>query len=167
MSDQMSRLLGVGVRSFGLSVLVACSGCVPWDAPEQEVTFTSLESAQAAGAEVQSLSFFDHNPAITNFPTGVYQLTSLRKLSVRGNPCSLPDGISALESLNWLDLGEMQLRSLPADLGQLSSLKVLYLTDNSLTALPDEFGSLSSLEYVNLDRNALTTLPEGPLGYCP
>ena len=159
MSGKKSSLIRSVSSVLVPGLLLVSAGCVPWDAPEPEVKYTSVESAAAAGAEARYLSFYELEAPLTNFPSGLYQLNALAKLSMRGNVWQVPEGISGLKGLTWLDMGEMKLASLPGDIGGLPELRVLYLTDNQLTSLPESFGSLASLEYVNLDRNKISTLP--------
>ncbi len=141
------------------SLLLLTGACVPWDSPDRPVKYTTVSEAVAAGGEAHYLSFYEHAPAITNFPKAVYEISSLTRLSFRKNKIPVPTGISALAKLEWLDLGEMGISTLPDDFGALGALHTLYLSDNALSSLPVSLAGLTQLRYINLDRNALTALP--------
>ena len=77
-----------------------------------------------------------------------------------GNVIALPECISQLQALKYLDLSDNLLTSLPESVGQLRNLSVLDLEANLLTSLPESFGQLRNLSFLHLEGNLLTSLPE-------
>jgi internalin A len=73
---------------------------------------------------------------------------------------TLPESISQLSQLQWLNLADNQITTLPESISQLSKLQELYLDYNQLTTLPESISELSQLHTLYLDNNQLTTLPE-------
>ena len=72
----------------------------------------------------------------------------------------VPNALSKLKKLTFLDLSYNQLTSIP-NLGKMWNLQTLRINNNLLTSLPSDTGNLKKLNPVlNLSNNRLTTLPE-------
>ncbi|XP_057662874.1 leucine-rich repeat and calponin homology domain-containing protein isoform X2 [Diorhabda carinulata] len=70
----------------------------------------------------------------------------------------IPDTVSGLQCLNFLDLSRNQLTSLPRELCQLP-IQILLVSNNSLSSLPDEMCRMSQLTELDASCNQLTHLP--------
>ena len=70
----------------------------------------------------------------------------------------IPEQLSTLSSLEWLDLGHNRLNGeIPPELASLSSLRALVLRDNKLSGgIPPEITNLSELEVLLLGGNMLS-----------
>jgi len=88
----------------------------------------------------------------------------------RSNPTSLdlfgldleaiPDSVTQLTSLQWLDLSTNQITAIPDSLRKLVNLQFLNLGANQITAIPDSLAKLTNLRYLNLSGNRITTIPD-------
>jgi len=76
------------------------------------------------------------------------------------NLTSVPESISQLTSLRFLNLADNQLTELPELIGQLKQLTALYVSNNRLIQLPESIGQLHQLQHLDLMGNQLTELPE-------
>lgn len=98
-----------------------------------------------------------HGSAI---PDVVWQLTSLKQLSLQGPLTDVPAGIGQLENLEWLSIASTRIATLPAAMGQLRKLKTAVLSSNRLVGLPAELAQLPALETLTLSHNPLFVLPD-------
>ena len=99
--------------------------------------------------------------SLSQVPSEIWKLTSLRELNLRDNQLThLPTELGQLFYLQKLSLQRNRLTHLPAELGQLTHLQKLYLDDNRLEQLPAEIGQLAYLEMLYLGNNRITQLPE-------
>ncbi|XP_067932909.1 malignant fibrous histiocytoma-amplified sequence 1 homolog [Watersipora subatra] len=108
-------------------------------------------------------SYFDLNliPGYRETMNCLGSLTLLRKLELFANPIKvLPESITALSSLEELNLSGCQLSQLPESLGSLTSLRKLDLSRNPIKVLPESITALSSLEELSLSGCQLSQLPE-------
>ncbi|KAI8803165.1 hypothetical protein BJ742DRAFT_507352 [Cladochytrium replicatum] len=72
---------------------------------------------------------------------------------------TLPNGISRLGSLRYINLRANQLRDFPSVLCQLENLEILDISRNKIAKMPDKLGGLISLKVLSLSRNRITELP--------
>ncbi|KAJ8939671.1 hypothetical protein NQ318_016615, partial [Aromia moschata] len=70
----------------------------------------------------------------------------------------IPDAVSSLQCLSFLDLSRNQLTTLPRELCQLP-IQILLVSNNKLTCLPDELNRMSQLTELDASCNQLTHLP--------
>ena len=102
-----------------------------------------------------------HDCGISTLPESISNLKSLTYLNLKDNQLmTLSESISNLKSLTGLSLVYNQLTTLPESIGNLNSLKTLLLGINKLMTLPESIGNLSSLQTLSLSDNKLTTLPQ-------
>lgn len=95
-----------------------------------------------------------------SLPKDMTALTSLEVLNLSGNQFNtLPPQILELRSLRVLYMGGNRLEQLPKDIGRLEKLEALYLGGNMLREIPAEVGSLSQLQSLVLSENRLESLP--------
>jgi len=98
---------------------------------------------------------------LTEFPDVVFQLTSLKILSIVDNQITvIPEAIGQLSNLTGLYLRNNQITVIPEAIGQLSNLTQLYLMSNQITVIPEAIGQLSNLTELQLDSNQITVIPE-------
>ncbi|CAH8632240.1 unnamed protein product [Schistosoma curassoni] len=101
----------------------------------------------------------------TTIPNSVFELTSLKSISMYSNQLqSIPSTIfesmcSMLNKLEYLNLGYNHILTLPFNFGLLQNMKTLLLHKNFLTRLPETFGQLKSLTVLDLAGNNLQLLP--------
>ena len=72
----------------------------------------------------------------------------------------IPDSISNLKSLIFLDFSNNKIEELPEIIGSLKSLKELYIGGNKISRIHESIGNLPSLQILFLGENDLTTLPD-------
>ncbi|XP_044752663.1 leucine-rich repeat and calponin homology domain-containing protein isoform X2 [Coccinella septempunctata] len=70
----------------------------------------------------------------------------------------MPDGLSNLQCLSFLDLSRNQLTSLPREICQLP-IQILLVSNNRLKSLPDELSKMSQLTELDASCNQLSHLP--------
>ena len=98
---------------------------------------------------------------LTEFPDVVFQLTSLKILSIVDNQITvIPEAIGLLSNLTQLDLSNNQITVIPEAIGQLSNLTRLDLDNNQITVIPEAIGQLSNLTQLVLGSNQITVIPE-------
>jgi Leucine-rich repeat (LRR) protein len=66
---------------------------------------------------------------------------------------SIPDGISALGSLEMLQVSGNSISSVPKTLGRIFTLKFLDISDNKISDLPQELANLKNLQFLHLNGN--------------
>jgi Leucine-rich repeat (LRR) protein len=100
------------------------------------------------------------NIGITTLPEAISNLTELTYLDIAGNNLTkLPTGIKDLSNLVNLVVYENSLITLPSGIGNLNKLEVLEVYNNLLIELPITIGNLTSLLELRLQNNLLETLP--------
>ena len=98
---------------------------------------------------------------LTEFPDVVFQLTSLKILSIVDNQITvIPEAISQLSNLTQLDLDSNQITVIPDAIGQLSNLTELFLHHNQIVVISEAIGQLSNLTNLELRFNQITVIPE-------
>ncbi|GJP67885.1 hypothetical protein CLOP_g24644 [Closterium sp. NIES-67] len=92
---------------------------------------------------------------LTCDPSGMITAIRMDSTNISG---AIPDSISSLTALTWLDLGYNQLDgSIPAGFGNLPALQYLALTNNQLTGpIPAGIGNLPNLKVLYMGGNQLT-----------
>jgi Leucine-rich repeat (LRR) protein len=124
--------------------------------------------------------------AESQFPDVIWNLTSLKILSLSGNPdddiieeVNLPDDIANLKNLQSLTLIDIKnMYELPQSIGTLSCLTELKLWDIGAEILPDSIGNLKGLKFIDIGRclnlcelpssiGGLDSLEELRLRHCP
>ncbi|MEM9722889.1 MAG: discoidin domain-containing protein, partial [Bacteroidota bacterium] len=116
------------------------------------------EGITCSGDTITEIRLYTNN-LDGDIPNEFCDLPGLTYLDLTNNDVTLPDSISRLGTLEYLDLELNLLPSIPITLGDLSSLKTLDLSDNGLTTLPSSFGNLSNLEDLNIHSNLLEEIP--------
>ena len=100
------------------------------------------------------------NIGITTLPEAISNLTELTYLDIAGNNLTkLPTGVKDLSNLVDLVVYENSLTTLPSGIGNLDQLEVLEGYNNLLSELPSTIGNLTSLLELRLQNNLLDTLP--------
>jgi Leucine-rich repeat (LRR) protein len=100
------------------------------------------------------------NIGITTLPEAISNLRELTYLDLAGNNLtSLPTGIQDLSNLVELIVYENSLAYFPAGISNLSKLEVLEAYNNLLIELPITIGNLTSLLELRLQNNLLGVLP--------
>ncbi|XP_023028980.1 leucine-rich-repeats and calponin homology domain protein isoform X2 [Leptinotarsa decemlineata] len=92
-------------------------------------------------------------------PEEVLSFHFLEKLHCYHNAIRcIPDTVSSLQCLNFLDLSRNQLTTLPRELCHLP-IQILLVSNNTLSSLPDELCRMSQLTELDASCNQLTHLP--------
>ena len=100
------------------------------------------------------------NIGITKLPEAISNLTELTYLDIAGNNLTnLPSGIKDLSNLVKLIVYENSLSNFPSGIGNLSKLEVLEAYNNQLNELPNTIGNLNSLLKLRVQNNLLGVLP--------
>ena len=100
------------------------------------------------------------NIGITTLPEAISNLRELTYLDLAGNNLtSLPTGIQDLSNLVELIVYENSLAYFPEGIGNLSKLEVLEAYNNLLIELPITIGNLTGLLELRLQNNLLGVLP--------
>ncbi|XP_025407625.1 leucine-rich repeat and calponin homology domain-containing protein 3 [Sipha flava] len=95
----------------------------------------------------------------THFPTELIKFWSLESLNLYHNAIrSIPNTVTSLQSLVYLDLSRNWLTCLPSAICQLP-LEILLLSNNKLKQLPNEIGFCKTLIELDVSCNVLTHLP--------
>eukprot|EP00884_Botryococcus_braunii_P023561 jgi/Botrbrau1/988/Bobra.114_1s0028.1 len=122
------------------------------------------EAEETAWWQEQDLIALDisHN-SIVEIPEGLSALETLQKLDISNNKVkSLPEGLRCLTGLQSLNISANQLASLPTSLAALPELKTLDCSSNQLVSLPNDLGSIcTSLVSLRAANNALAKIPNG------
>lgn len=122
-------------------------------------TLLKLTSAFNCGSlsdlELCLCNFYD-------FPKSILCLTSLTKLSLRGNEIMiLNPGINCFHRLQSLDLSRNRLLSLSPSLLDLHNLRHLDISHNQIESIAFGFETLSHLEHLCCSSNRISILPIG------
>lgn len=98
---------------------------------------------------------------LTDIPSDVFELKSLKKLILYGNKINeISYQISALNNLEVLFISQNHFHKFPLSIISLRNLKYLNIGANYITELPRDICKLSSLVKLNLTNNLLSTLPK-------
>jgi hypothetical protein len=101
------------------------------------------------------------NMGLTEVPEAISALTQLQWLNLDKNELTeVPEAITALTQLQWLFLNDNELTEVPEAIAALTQLQWLFLESNQLTELPEAIASLTKLQVLDLYSNQLTELPE-------
>ncbi|KAB0796722.1 hypothetical protein PPYR_10783 [Photinus pyralis] len=101
-------------------------------------------------------------------PEEITEFLFLERLQCHHNAIrQIPDTVSNLQCLNYLDLSRNHLTVLPKEICQLpiqfidqvGHFKILLVSNNRLACLPDELGRMSQLTELDASGNQLTHLP--------
>ena len=91
-------------------------------------------------------------------PLPILEMKNLLSLSLRDNKINSIAGVSSLDKLEFLDLGQNKIFQIDEEIGQLQSLKKLYLDDNPIISISPAVYNLKRLEYFSIDRTALSSI---------
>jgi len=101
------------------------------------------------------------NRQINYVPEEISELENLEYLNLGFNQITvIPESIGNLVNLKKLILTANELNSIPNNIGNLINLDTLHLMFNSIDSLPETIGNLTDLILIDLDWNELTVLPE-------
>lgn len=100
-------------------------------------------------------SLYLYRNKLISLPESISQLTNLTWLNVGGGLVSLPEWIAQLINLTDLGLYNNQLTSLPDSIGQLTNLDRLDVSYNKLKSIPESIGLLTNLTQLTINRNPL------------
>ena len=104
---------------------------------------------------------------LDSFPTKVFEYDQLKILLLNKftffekpkNITVLPDEITKLKNLEYLDLQYCNMNSVPAQIGELKKLRGLNLWNNKLKSIPAQIGELRNLTLLFLGNNEVDTIP--------
>ncbi|MCR4555560.1 MAG: hypothetical protein K5766_01980 [Alphaproteobacteria bacterium] len=86
--------------------------------------------------------------------TEIPQIDTLEELDMSNlDLIAIPESIQNLSNLRLLDLSNNSLEKLPESIGDLRNLELLDLSNNSFTKLPESIGNLTKLKSLNLGAN--------------
>jgi hypothetical protein len=103
------------------------------------------------------------DPLNTGFFLETIESLDLSNLQLKVFPIQL----TILPEVKDLNLSNNELKSLPESFGDINQLKRLDLSNNKLTSLPESLGNLNQLKQLNIDNNNLTSLPKSLEGKFP
>jgi len=133
---------------------------------EREILLSLALLLEKGNIEELDIFDFTHKSELTEFPSCVRIMTSLRILSIDTKISSIPDWIGELQSLTEMSLGrrfssKLLLASLPDSMRNLKNLEKLSIEESDIEKLPDWIGELESLTELSLKgNNSLKALPE-------
>uniref|UniRef100_A0A0D9WWC5 NB-ARC domain-containing protein n=1 Tax=Leersia perrieri TaxID=77586 RepID=A0A0D9WWC5_9ORYZ len=111
----------------------------------------SLVHAAKCSSQLRSMFLFSEEISLSWFTDGYPSFRLLRVLCLRHcNIQKVPDAISQLFNLHYLDLGYTKLKEIPRSIGKLSNLQTLYL-NGSVLELPSETTMLTKLHHLLID----------------
>ncbi|KAJ8910484.1 hypothetical protein NQ315_011027 [Exocentrus adspersus] len=114
---------------------------------------------QSHGAKARDKVPYLSKNRFSELPEEVTGFQFLEKLHCYHNAIRIiPDTISSLQCLNYLDLSRNQLTNLPREICQLP-IQILLVSNNRLSCLPDELHRMSQLTELDASCNQLTHLP--------
>ncbi|XP_070538658.1 DISP complex protein LRCH3-like isoform X14 [Ptychodera flava] len=97
---------------------------------------------------------------LSEVPREVCECIWLEKINCYSNVIkSLPEDISKLKTLVYLNLSRNQLTNLPIYICLLQQLQVLVVSNNKLVSLPEEIGKLEELMDLDVSCNEINALP--------
>ena len=100
------------------------------------------------------------NNNLTVIPEDISKLTKLQFLNLNNNNFTvIPESICNLSQLQILNLENNNLTVIPESIGNLSQLRSLFLGFNNLLTLPKSIINLTNLKTIWLYNNKLTILP--------
>lgn len=139
--------------------LVLFSGCFAHqEAPEREITASSIEDAEAIITTVERIKLNNYDKQ--ELPSSLAKMEKLKTLYLPGSAITNFTELQNLKSLKVLDLTSVKLNgACPKELGRIDTLCDLYLGSTGLRDFPGEITSLPCLRYLNLDRNFIKDLP--------
>ena len=149
-------------RQYPVNIQVAFDAKdLDWD----KYTFTTIEELETAPSElVRSIFLKD---SIKNIPEAFKVYKNLNSLMIghRYNQediglLALPDWISELENLEYLNITSPVLSELPESIANLQKLTKIFIFNTRLQTLPDSIWQMPSLEHLSLENNQLTDLPD-------
>eukprot|EP01036_Dinobryon_divergens_P032985 gene32984-42679_t len=112
--------------------------------------------------QVTSLKELDlsDNPDLSRLPRSFIGLVKLRDLKVaRCQLTVLPDTISTLQALEFIDISSNRFHRFPIELNNVSSLRNLDVSSNRISLLPRNINTLEFLSSIDLSNNRLRALP--------
>ncbi len=125
------------------------------DLSRKNKTVEQLNKAIAAKRDRVVTSLYLSHNALTELPlTAMCDLGSLTALFVPSNALrELPEQLSRLQSLAWLDAANNEIAQIPVGLCRMASLRQLDLTENALTSIPPAIVQLTNLHMLSLTGN--------------
>ncbi|CAB9512367.1 LRR receptor-like serine threonine-protein kinase [Seminavis robusta] len=126
----------------------------------KKITADDVRDEEAEEELVYEYLWFPRNDLVGTLPPEIYLLTSLRILSLFGNPeleGSIASNIGALTNLEALAMSYTRLYgSIPEEIQACSNLSGIMLSGTGLKGTIPSLGNLSSLQHLFLDFNYLT-----------
>ena len=150
------------VREISLTISKKEKFATTWDCPNSDgVTDGSrrvslqkdgnLVQAAKCSSQLRSMLMFTEEISLSWFTDCYQSFRLLRVLCLRNcNVHKVPDSVSQLFNLHYLDLGYTKLKEIPSSIGKLSNLQTLYL-NGSVLELPSETTMLTKLHHLLID----------------
>ena len=104
-----------------------------------------------------------HLPAqnLTTIPEEITQLNSLQYLDLSRNKITkIPDTIAQLKNIQGLKLSYNEISEIPEEIAHLENLRVLELRFNRITRFPDICSQLKNLKKLDLSHNRIIKFPD-------
>lgn len=98
---------------------------------------------------------------ISIIPESISFVTSLGYLDLTKNKIeTIPASLSSLTQLSFLSLHENKITNIPSFIYELTNLSFLAISHNFITNISEDISNLTSLIWLYLDNNGIQTLPE-------
>lgn len=158
-------ILVVLIGIIGLSTTIAQDKLINKRKLKRQITYTSIEEAQANPDEVYKLKLSNQKKLLKEIPVEVFQFKNLQELDVSTNQIKdIPAELFKLTNLQVLNISFNQIGDIPEGISRLKNLRVLLCKGCRLTTLPDGLGQLHELEELDLFANHITSFPEEMAG---
>jgi small GTP-binding protein len=104
------------------------------------------------------------NNKITDIPNSITQLTNLQFLNLWENSLNtIPEAINQLTNLKSLNLGYNRINYIPQEISHLTNLQSLILTNNPIKKMPEVITQLRHLQALHLRNIGLSKIPDSIL----
>jgi len=114
------------------------------------------------------ISIYSANPGNTldwgvdNYPQVEFKANGEPRTITMNNKnlTRIPPNITAMTSLEGLNVNSNNLTSLPTELADINTLIVITAANNGLNTVPAAFGQLNNLALLSITNNPITSLPQ-------